>query len=793
MHLDLRFALRQFVRNPGFTAVAILTLALGIGANTAIFSVIHSVLIKALPYPDADRLVGIFEMLPDGGHNAVSGGAFKDWREHGSHFSHLAIFEDTQQNLTGKGTPERVTGLKVSSEYLSTLGVEPIIGGGFSADADTLGGNNQVLVLTHQLWQNRYGGDPKVVGKVVSLDQVPYTVVGVLPPRALLQSQAQYLVPIVFDDNPNDWFRAGHWRSVVARLAPGATLLEAQTELRHVKQRLAEDYPTFKDDWSVAVVPLKEVYTGEARRPLLILLAAVALVLLISCTNVSNLLLARGNSRTGEMAIRAALGAHASRIIRQTLLESLLLALAGCGVGLLLAMFGIEILVDMVSGLIPQALYPELDHNVFFFSILAACACGILFGLLPALRASRPDLNHSLKQAERKSLSAAKKRAQSFLVVAEFALTLVLLIGAGLLLRSFARLLDADPGFNPEQTLAFDLSFPQAKYPDAADRMHFIQKLTAELAALPGVDSVGAASSLPLSGNGRTERASRMDGPENTDYIAGCEFVSGDYFSAMDITLLRGRLPTAADNQSTSSRVLAINNRLANDLYPNENPIGQQLRFLGEAWEIIGVVSSVRHFVMHIDPMPWVYGTQIHSPWSTSMVLRTSLPPLTLTDTVRKTILEADAEQPIANVRTLEQAVHGSLARQRTTLILLGLFALVAVSLACIGIYGVMSYAIGQRSRELCIRSILGAQGRDIRRLVLQGGMKPALTGISVGLVVAFALARVLESLLFEVKTHDPLVFLSSISLLALVAAISTYIPARRAATVNPVVALRND
>jgi predicted permease len=788
---DVRYAFRQLRKSPGFTAVAVLTLALGIGANTAIFSVVNSVLIKPLPYPDSQQLVQVFETLPGFDRNSVSGGAFKDWRGQSSQFAHLAVLEPTRLNLTGVGSPERVSGLMVSSEFLSTLGVTPALGRGFVAGEDHVGGNNHVVLLTYPLWESHFGGDARIVGKSVSFDQVPYTVIGVLPSNALLQDDALFLVPDVIDAPGVNWERAGHWRQVIGRLLPGVNATQAQTELRGIKQRLTAEYPSFKKDWSVAVVPLQEVYAGDTRPVLFVLLGTVALVLLIACANVSNLLLARGNARSREMAIRAALGAHAWRIVRQVLAESMLLAFLGSAAGLLFATFGIRLLSSLFANTLPHVLQPKLDTNVLLFSITAACGCGLLFGIFPAWRTTAPDLNHALKETERGSASRSKKTSQSFLVVSEFAFTLILLVGAGLFLRSFVLLLQTDPGFNPRQTLAFDLSFPDAKYPKLEDRMRFIRKMTAEVAVLPGVESVGATSALPLSEDGRTEFASRADKPPQTDYVVACTFVSDDYFSAMGMPLLRGRAITEADNGTKASRVLVVDETVARDLYPNEDPIGQHLDFLGESWEIVGLIAPVRQFVLDHDPRPSVYGPQSFAPGSTSIVIRTASAPSVLVETVRKTILNADPDQPIANIRTLEQAVEKSLATRRTTLILLGLFAVVAISLACIGVYGVMSYAIGQRARELCIRTALGAQRRDIVRLVLVGGMKPSIVGIVVGLGAAFGLARFVESQLFAVKAHDPLVFMASVCLLALVAALSVYIPARRAAKVDPMVALR--
>jgi predicted permease len=793
---DLRYGARMLRKNPGFTAVAVLTLALGIGANTAIFSMINSILIKPLPYPNAEQLVNVWETVPSGDRNSVSGGVFKDWRAHSSKLAQVALYKDVRLNLTGTGTPEHIAGLQVSTEYLSVLGINPQVGRGFAAGEDAMGGNNQVIVLAHKFWQRRYGGDTSIIGQSISLNQIPYTVIGVLPPGALMQEEAMFLMPFVFDVDTDTikWERGYHCCAAIGRVESGTTPIAAQTELQGIKQQLAAEYPVGKKDWSVEVVPLQQDLTGDIRPTLMILLGTVGLVLLIACANVSNLLLARGNARAREMAIRVALGANRGRIIRQLLIESLLLAFAGSALGLLLAAFSLEMLTNMLTGMVPQMLRPTLDLNVLLFSLLVAGGCGILFGILPAIRASRPDLNQVLKETDRGAQSASRRRSQSILIIAEFAFTLVLLIGAGLFLRSFIRLLETDPGFNPQQTLAFDLSFSKTKYPKAEDQQRFLNDLTERIATLPGVASVGAATTLPLSNRMRGGAVTRPDKPEQQSYNVGDDFVSGDYFSALQIKLLRGRLITEADNTATAPPVLVIDEKVARDLYPDEEPIGKILKYGPKSWEIVGIVASIRHRSLSIDANPKIYGPRAHFSYPTAgMVVRSSLPPASLVETVRNTILEADPDQPIANIRTLEEAVQRSLARQRTTLILLGLFAGVAISLACIGIYGVMSYSVGQRAQEISIRSALGAQRHDIIRLVLSNGMKLSSIGIVVGLAAAFALSRLLETLLFEVKTYDPLVFIASVSLLTMVAALSIYLPARRAARLDPIAALRGE
>jgi len=599
-------------------------------------------------------------------------------------------------------------------------------------------------------------------------------------------------------DGPNTyWGRDAHWRRVVGRLLPGTSGIEAQAELRLIKQQLSSQYPPWKGKWGVSVTPLQELFVSGTRPMLVLLLGAVALVLLIACANVSNLLLARGNARSREMAVRLALGADTWRIVRQLLTESILLALSGCAVGLLVATFGVRLLTHLVEKQLPQILQPQLDAPVLWFSVLVACGCGVLFGILPAWRAAKADVNQAMKESERGTASRSKRRAQSLLVVSEFALTLVLLVGAGLFLRSFVRVTEADLGFNPEQTVAFDLSFSGAKYPTDADRLRFTKDLIERIQALPGIDSAGMSSTLPLGGRERGEFISRTDRPETlTKYTAAVDSVGGNYFSTLGIRLLGGRFLVESDNISNAPPVVVIDGGIARDLYPNENPLGQHVKFLGKVCEIVGVVAPIRHGKIDDDPRPRVYGTQAFFSGRSSnisIVARSTVQPSSLVETLRKTVLEADPDQPIANARTLERDVDRSLASRRMGLLLMGIFATVAICLACIGVFGVMSYAIGQRVRELSIRTALGAQRGDILRLVMAGGMRPALAGIAVGLVAALASGRFVESQLFEVRARDPFVFFGSVCILMFVAAVSIYLPAHRASRVDPALALRSE
>lgn len=792
---DLTFALRQLVKAPGLAAVVVLTLTVGIGANTAMFSVINTALLQPLPYSHAEQLVDLMEGGPHGGPNgSVSGGAFKDWREHSEKFAGMAVFAETKRNLTGTGEPERVSGLAVSAEYLTVLGVAPQLGRGFAAEETRSGGSPDVVLLEHAFWQSRFGGDPAVIGRTLSLDQVPHTIVGVLPPRSLLQNEVQFLVPMVVDAPGTYWGRDAHWRRVIGRLRPGDTAAAAQVELRAIKQRLNSEYPPWKQNWTVLVTPLQELYVGQSRPMFLLLLGAVSLVLLIACANVTNLLLARSQAKVREFAVRMALGAGPWRLVRQTLWESLLLAAAGGTLGVLFAAASLQVLPRLLAVQLPFALYPQLDLAVLGFSLLVAASCGVVIAALPAWRAARIDPIDGLKEASHGSPSQTRRRAQSLVVVSQFALTLVLLVGTGLLLRSFARLLEVDPGFNPRSSLAFDLTFPAKKYATDDDRLRFTRELLERIRALPGVEAAGAGSSLPLSGMERGEFFERTDRPAVADrYSAGVSSVSGDYFLALGLTLQRGRLFTEMDNTPTAHPVVIVDTGVVRDLFPNEDPIGRQARFLGKTCEIVGVVGAVHHRGFEQTPRPWVYGPQAQFPSTPSIVVRSRLPAATLVPMLRQAVQAADPDQPIANVRTFEEAVDRSLASRRVALGLLGVFACVAVGLACVGIYGVIAQATRQRTREFSIRSALGAQRRDIVRLVVMGALQPSVVGMAMGVIAAIVLGQVLRTQLFEVQPHDPAVLVGAILLLTGAAILAVWAPARRAARVSPAESLRAD
>lgn len=799
--IDLRFALRQLRKSPGFTTVAVMILALGIGATTAIFSVMDAVLLQPLPFSEPQQLVQMDETWPDGHPNgSVTGGAFLDWRTHNRTMEQVAISGWVGFNLTGTDQPERVRGLQVTADYLRVLRIDPIVGRGFTVDEDKPGNDHRVVLLNHTYWKSRFGGKPEIIGTQISLDQNPYTIIGVLPPDRIMENGISLLVPLTIDLQAKKWRYDGHWGKAIGRLKSGISVAQAQAEWRSIRDQTKSNYPAYKEKWGVALTPLQErIFPSKAQPTLVILLGAVALVLLIACANIANLLLARGNARHKEMAVRVALGASRWGIIRLVLIESLLLAFLGGSLGVLIAAGGVDLPAGTVVGLFPEMRHPELNFQMLLFSLGLACGCGLLFGILPALKIGKTDFNTELKEGGRSGTSGSRARSQSLLMVSEVTLTVMLLIGAGLFLRSFLHVLDVDPGFHPEKTLAFDLSFPDTKYPKAEDRLRFIKDLNVRIGRLPGVESTAAVSGLPLSDTGWTETVSRTDRPApnindlQQRYIAGCDYVTGDYFSAAGITLLRGRPVRETDNLPGSPRVMVIDSKMARDLYPDENPIGQSIRLLGKSWEIVGIAAPIRHSTLDADPQARVYVAQIHNPISTSMIVRTAVPPLTLIDAVRKTIRSADPDQPIHNIRTLEQAIDQTMAKERMTLSLLGIFAIVAVGLACLGLYGFLSYFVGQRTREMGIRSALGAQRQDIVKQVVFVGMKLSLTGIAIGGVGALALARLVESQLFGITAYDPPVYLVSIGMIGFVALLSAYLPALRAARVDPMVALRHE
>ena len=810
---DLRYAFRMLLKRPGFTAVAVLALALGIGANSAIFSVVNGVVLRRLPYKDPDRLMMVWSRRPllqalaGSQEFPVSAADFTDWRDQNQVFEQIAAFHSQPFNITGAGEPEFLGGVRASANLFSLLGVEAKLGRTFLAEEDQPGAG-RVVLISHGLWERRFGSDPQIIGQKLTLNDEPYTAVGVMPrgfqfPRKgempagyQFPRQADLYTPLAWtpDQIGN---RGRNFLAVIARLKPEVRVAQASADMDAIAQRLKQQYPQFNSNKEAFIVPLHQQVVGRVRTALLVLLGAVGFVLVIACANVANLLLARAASRQKEIAIRTALGASRSRVVRQLLTESVLLSLAGGTLGLLLSMWGVDLLLAISPANLPRVDAISVDGRVLGFTLAVSLLTGIIFGLVPAVQASKPDVNEALKEGGRAS-SVGHNRFRSVLVVSEVALSLVLLIGAGLMIRSFVHLLNSSPGLNPENVLTLDVGLPRTKY-SAPQQVAFFQQVIERLRSLPGVQSAGAVYPLPLSGAeegmgfGIEGRAALAPGEV---YNAGPRWVSPDYFNVMGIPLLRGRELTERDGSDTP-RVLVINEAMAARYFPDEDPIGKRVAFdqVNNApnWrEIVGVIGDVKHSALDSDPKPEMYFPFPQFPiFFMTFVVRTSGDPLNLVAAARSEVLAVEKNQPISNVHTMEELLSNSIAQRRFNMLLLSIFAGVALLLATVGIYGVMSYSVAQRTHELGVRMALGAQTSHVLALVVKQGMTLALAGVGIGLAAAFALTRILASLLYGVSATDPLTFSVIALLLASVALLACYLPARRATKVDPIVALR--
>ncbi len=794
---DLRYSARMLVKNPGFTVVAVITLALGIGANTAIFSVVNAVLLRPLDYEDPDRLVIILENNWQKGWTrfAVAPGNFAEWREQNQVFEQMAAYTGSSFTLVGEGDPEQLQGTRASTNLFALLGVKPALGRDFLPEEDHSGGE-RVVIVSHGLWQRRFGADPGMVGKQLTLNGYSYTVVGVMPAGFRFpNSRTELWVPVAFSaaDLGN---RGGHFLTVSARLKPGVTLEQAQIEMNAIAERLQEQYPQTNAAWGARVALLVEEVVGDVRSSLLALVCAVAFVLMIVCANVANLLLARAAARRREVAIRAALGASRSRLLRQLLTESVLLSLLGGALGMLLAARGVDALVSFGPTNIPRLNQVVMDGRVLGFAFLISLATGIIFGLAPALQASQTDLTESLKEGGRSSSAGAgSQRLRRLLVVAEVALSLVLLVGAGLMIKSFVRLSKVETGFDSQNTLTAQINLPQSRYDDGQQQAAFFRQVLERIEALPGVESVGAVLPLPFTGDSLFSfivEGHPTDDMPSANYYA----VSPNYFGAMGIPLLKGRFFTEAD-LAESPRVAIINETMARRYFPDEDPIGKRMNITNgppALREIVGVVGDVKQYGLDTQSPAQMYEPYLQRPWSgMTLVVRAASEPTGLTSAVRREVLAVDKEQPIARAQTMEEIIADSVAPRRFSVILLAAFAAVALTLAAVGIYGVMSYLISQRTHEIGVRLALGARRRDVLRLVVGQGMRLVLLGVGIGMLAAFALTRLMESLLFGVNPTDPLTYIVVALMLTTSALLACYVPARRATKLDPLVALRNE
>jgi len=795
----------MLAKKPGFTLIAVITLALGIGANTAIFSVVNAVLLNPMPYREPDRLIQFWETNPlkSWTQAPIAPANLFDWQQQNQSFEEIAAYMGSDKSgpgiaglhLTGDGEPERVKALYVTGNVFSVLGVDTMLGRTLRED-ETWQGKHTVVVLSHALWQRRFGGDPGVIGQNISLNGRSREVVGVMAADFYFPSkEIELWVPMGWNQQQIAQLRRPHFLRAVGRLKPGVTTEQARAEITAIAGRLEEQYPETNTQMGVGLGPLKDWIVGDTKLPLMVFLVAVGFVLLIACANVANLLLARAATRNREVAIRTALGARRSRIVRQLLTESFMLALVGGGLGVLLALWSKDLLVAFSPGDIPRLEEARLDAKVLGFTIGLTLLTTFLFGLAPALQASKPDLVSTLKEGGQKGGSQGG-RVRSVLVVAEVALALVLVIGAGLMIRSFLRLQQVDPGFNANNLLMLSVGLPGAKYPEDSQAITFFEQAEQRLKALPGVLEVGATNVAALKGSGYTNDMT-IEGRPPEDYVREIwhKTVTPDYFRAMGIQLLSGRQFDKSDN-ATSSTII-VNEAFARRCFPGEDPVGKRVKFAKPTepgtWEtIVGVVRSEKQDSLGTDPKPESYKTQLQEPSSSmTLVIRTAGDPKALIGAARDQIRALDKDLPPYNVKTMDEAVYESLVRERFTTLLLIVFAGLALALAAIGIYGVMSYAVNQRTHEIGIRVALGAQTRDIFKQVIGRAMRLAAAGIALGLAASIALTRLMASLLYGVSTTDPLTFASIAIVLLGVSLLASYIPARRATKVDAMIALR--
>jgi putative ABC transport system permease protein len=799
---DLRYAWRTLRKSSGFTAAAVLTLGLGIGANTAAFSVLDTVLLRPLPYPRPERLVTLWERERGGSPMNTSFANFLDWKSRGRSFAGMAVLSYWTPSLAGVGTPERLEGLRVSGEFFRTLGVRPALGRDFLPEEDQRG-KHHVVILSHGLWQRRFGGDPRLLGKAITLDGTPYTLVGVLPEglESLFSTNfykpAEIWAPLAYNPGLPQACRTCRHLRAVARLAPGVSTERANRELDALSSTLVAEHPSDYERPGAAVISLAEHLVGDYRRSLYTLMGAVALVLAIACANVTSLLLARGQGRMGEMAVRTALGAGRLRIVRQLLTESALLHLLGGALGALLAAAGLVALVRVSPPNIPRLGAVSVDLRVLAVTFAVSLLTGILFGLLPAVRCSGSDLRAAVAAAGA-AVTGRRHRLDGLLVTAEVALALVLLIGAGLMLQSLSRLLAVDPGFDPRRLLAAEISVSGAPYREDAAVAAFYQRVVERVRSLPGVQAAAVASQLPLGGNFDAYGMHFEDNPgaSEADTPSAQRFaVSAGYLAAMRIPLLRGRDLTARDRADTPPVVL-INRTFAQRIWPGRDPLGKRIR-LGDPkgpWRaVVGVVGEVRHLGLDAAPAMQIY---LPAPqWvdnAMTLVVRGAGDPRSLAAAVRRAVWEIDRDRPISNVATMQEIMQVSLARRLLTLRLLAAFAALAVLLAMVGIYGVLSYSVAQRTREIGVRIALGAPPRSILSLVVLAGARHVAAGLALGAALALALTRFLSGLLFGVTAHDPTTYAGLAALLAAVALAAAWLPARRAAQLDPMTAARS-
>ncbi|HSB10528.1 MAG TPA: ABC transporter permease [Blastocatellia bacterium] len=789
---DLRYAIRTLVKRPGFTAVVVITLALGIGANTAIFSVVNGVVLQPLPFKDSDRLVAVMEFNPKSFNEPIGASFpdFKDWAEHNQVFQHIAAFMGQSLALIGEDQPLRVSGQSVSADFFQMLKVEPLLGRTFQAEEEKPG-KGRVVVLSHGFWQRQFGGDPGIVGRNLTLDGSSYTVVGVMPAGFRFLRDVELWTPL---DVPAvlQRMRGARFLQVVARLKPETSLDQARAGMSTLAQQLENDYGQSNSGWGVSVVSLHEKVVGDVKQGLLVLLAAVGFVLLVACANVANLLLTRGAARQKEIAIRVALGAGRRRMIRHLLTESIFLSLVGGGFGLLLSLWGIDALRALSPANLPRIEEIGINLTVLGFTLIVSLLTGLLFGLAPVRQTSRVDLLEALKEGAGSS-TRSRRLLRGALVVSEIAFSLILLVGTGLLGRSLLAMLSVDRGFQTENLMTMELALPQYKYRQEPQQSAFFRQLLDRVETLPGVRSAALTSVLPLSSN-NSKNAFTVEGRESADTEwANLRVISPDYFRAMAIPLLNGR-PFSSGDASGAPDVVIVNELMATRFWPGQDPVGKRILFGDSGPTIVGVVGNIKHSGLGAELEPEMYVPFLQQPVrSMVLVARAESAPTSLVGPLRELVQSLDKDQPVDNFRTMESVVSSSVAQPRFLTIILSVFATLALALAAVGVYGVVAFSVTQRTQEMGIRLALGAQPPDIVRLVLREGLSLALIGVATGLLGSLAITRVISGMLYQVSATDPITFTSISLLLTGVALAASFIPARRAMRVDPMVALRHE
>ncbi len=796
---DLRYGVRMLMKQPGFTLIAVLTLALGIGANTAIFSVVNSLLLRPLPYKEADRLVWIWgtNLKNDIPQEAASAPDYADWKSLNQSFAEMAALRRTSLILAKGGEPERLLGGAVSDGFFAALNAQPKLGRDFLPEEDKAGAN-RVIILSEALWKRRFNADPNIIGNTITLTGDLYTVVGVMP--------ADFVHPLPLNVQPTEFWtplrinytalnRRNDFLGVIARLKPKVTLSQAQADMTAIMNNLEQQYPATNNGWSAKVLTLHERFVGDVSKPLMVLMCAVCFLLLIACANVANLLLVRASTRRREISIRAALGASRARLTRQLLTESIVLSLIGGALGVLLAVWGLNFLLSLIPGDLPRLSEITLDNRALFFTLGIALAAGIIFGLVPALQSANPRLPDSLKDGGKDTANLGSSNyLRNGIAVAEIALALMLLAGAGLMTRSFLKLQDVNPGFDTSRVLTMQVQLPATKYKEDPQIVDFSAQLLNKLETMPGVEAAGLSRDVPLGGGNFLSFVveGKPRTPDDPIQDAEVHAVSPDYFKTMGIQLKRGDLFTAKDSL-TSPGVVVIGEKLAARYFGDEDPIGKRVTLDGTNWlKIVGIVADIRNEALNTEPYPQMYAPIVQQPSRTFfVVLRGTSEAATLAPVARAQLRELDASVPLFNIRTMNQILADSIAAPRFNALLIVVFAVLALILASVGIYGVISYSVAQRRHEIGIRMALGAKPLDIQQMVVGQGFKLALAGIAIGLLSLFLLTRLMSTLLFEVSATDSITFISVSLILTIVALVACFVPARRAAKTDPMVALR--